>query len=74
MEPMSGFELLKQIRCDPQFAGTRVILMTADPRAEQVVASKKEGAYYIAKPFTAEALKEKIVALFLASERERVPL
>src|SRR5262245_8511878 len=66
MEPMSGYELLKQIRGDEQFAATRVIIMAAAPTAEQVVAAKKAGASnYIGKPFTAEALKTKIVAAFL---------
>jgi two-component system chemotaxis response regulator CheY len=74
MEPMSGFELLRQIRCDQRFAKIRVILMTAETRAEQVIAAKKTGAYYIGKPFSAEALREKIVGLFLASQHDWVPL
>ena len=76
MEPMSGYELLKQIRSDPLFAKTRVIIMSAQPKAEQVVAVKEEGAFYIRKPFTADALREKIAALSLSprSLRERVPL
>ena len=66
MEPMSGYELLKQIRGDAQFAATRVIIMAAEPKTEQVVAAKKAGANnYIGKPFTADALKTKIVAAFL---------
>jgi two-component system, chemotaxis family, chemotaxis protein CheY len=67
MEPMSGYELLKQIRGDAQFAATRVIIMAAEPKTEQVVAAKKAGANnYIGKPFTKEALKAKIAAAFLA--------
>jgi two-component system, chemotaxis family, chemotaxis protein CheY len=75
MEPMSGYELLKQIRSDPFFAKTRVIIMSAQPKAEQVVAVKEEGAFYIRKPFTADALREKIATLSLSprSQRERVP-
>ena len=66
MEPMSGYELLKQIRGDAQFAATRVIIMAAERKPEQVVAAKKAGANnYIGKPFTAEALKAKIAAAFL---------
>ena len=68
MEPMSGYELLKQIRNDPHLARTPVILMTAEPRAEQVVAAKKAGANnYVSKPFTAEALKAKIESSFVSS-------
>ena len=66
MEPMNGYELLKQVRSDPRFAKTRIILMTAESNAEHVVAAKKAGANnYIGKPFTAEALKAKIDSSFL---------
>jgi len=68
MEPMSGYELLKQVRGDPQFAKLLTILMTANPKPEQVVAAKNAGASYISKPFSAQRLKEKIDALFLASD------
>ena len=65
MEPMSGFELLRQVRGDPHFAGVRFIMMTDHTKGERVVAAKKAGASnYIGKPFTAEALKAKIEASF----------
>ena len=68
MEPMNGYELLKQVRSDPRFAKTRIILMTAESNAEHVVAAKKAGANnYIGKPFTAEALKAKIDSSFIGS-------
>src|SRR5438128_8592489 len=65
MEPMSGFELLRQVRGDPHFAGVRFIMMTDHTKGERVVAAKKAGASnYIGKPFTAAALKAKIEASF----------
>ena len=68
MEPMNGYELLKQVRSDPRFAKTRIILMTAESNGEHVVAAKRAGASnYIGKPFTAEALKAKIDSSFLGS-------
>jgi len=61
MEPMSGYELLKQVRRDPQLAATRYILMTAELNASHVIAAKKAGASnYILKPFTDEVLRSKI--------------
>jgi two-component system, chemotaxis family, chemotaxis protein CheY len=73
MEPMSGYELLKQIRNDPHLGRTPVILMTAEPRAELVLAAKKAGASnYISKPFTAEALKAKIESSFVSSNHCRL--
>ena len=61
MEPMSGYELLKQVRANPQLAATRYILMTAELNASHVIAAKKAGASnYILKPFTDEVLRSKI--------------
>jgi two-component system chemotaxis response regulator CheY len=61
MEPMSGYELLKQVRRDPRLAATRYILMTAELNASHVIAAKKAGASnYILKPFTDEVLRTKI--------------
>jgi two-component system, chemotaxis family, chemotaxis protein CheY len=61
MEPMSGYQLLKQVRADPQLSATRVILMTAELNASHVIAAKKAGANnYILKPFTDEVLRTKI--------------
>jgi two-component system, chemotaxis family, chemotaxis protein CheY len=71
MEPMSGYELLRQVRADPDFAGTRFILMAAGANTEQVIAAKKAGASnYVAKPFTAEALKAKIDSAFADGKPE----
>jgi len=61
MEPMSGYELLKQVRRDPRLAATRYILMTAELNASHVIAAKKAGASnYILKPFTDDVLRSKI--------------
>jgi two-component system chemotaxis response regulator CheY len=68
MEPMSGYELLKQVRADARIAGTRVILMTAELNASHVIAAKKAGANnYILKPFTDEVLRCKIEEALLVS-------
>jgi len=70
MEPMNGYELLKQVRADHRFAGTRMMLMTAELSADHVVAARKAGVdNYIVKPFTAETLKAKIDACFAAHGR-----
>jgi two-component system chemotaxis response regulator CheY len=66
MEPMSGYELLRQIRADRRLAKIPVVLMTAASTAENVLAAKKAGATsFIAKPFTAEALLEKLQSSLL---------
>ena len=67
MEPMTGYELLKQVRANPDTAGTPFIMITAESKTENVVAAKQAGANnYIIKPFNAETLKHKIEAVFEA--------
>ena len=61
MEPMTGYELLKNVRAAPETAKTPFILVTAKSRPDNVVAAQKEGANeYLVKPFSAPVLKEKI--------------
>jgi two-component system chemotaxis response regulator CheY len=56
---------LKELRCDPTLKSIPFIIMTADAKAENVVAAKKAGVdNYIVKPFNASALKAKIDAVF----------
>jgi len=65
MEPMSGFDLLQQVRSDPGFGETPFIMVTAESRTENVIAAKKAGvSNYIVKPFNAQTLKSKIEAVF----------
>jgi two-component system chemotaxis response regulator CheY len=67
MQPMTGYELLKQVRANPQTSGTPFIMITAESKTENVVAAKQAGANnYIIKPFNAETLKNKIEAVFSA--------
>ena len=66
MEPMTGYELLKQVRADPVLSTTRFIMVTAESKTENVIAAKQAGVNnYIVKPFNAEMLKNKIDAVFL---------
>lgn len=64
MEPMSGFELLKQVRGDAALKDTPFIMVTAESKTENVIAAKQAGVNnYIVKPFNAETLKQKMVAV-----------
>jgi two-component system, chemotaxis family, chemotaxis protein CheY len=61
MEPMTGFELLQNVRAAQQTAKTPFILVTAESRPDNVIAAQKSGANeYLVKPFTAPVLKDKI--------------
>lgn len=64
MEPMTGYELLKEVRASPEFSNTPFIMITAESKTENVIAAKKAGVNnYIVKPFNAESLKSKIEAV-----------
>ncbi len=61
MPNMNGFELLRQIRADPQLKGLPVLLVTAEARKEDIVTAAQAGASgYIVKPFTKATLEEKL--------------
>ena len=61
MEPMSGLQLLKEVRSNPAIKSTPFIMVTAESRVENVIAAKNAGVNnYIVKPFSADTLKSKI--------------
>ncbi|RVT89568.1 response regulator [Rhodovarius crocodyli] len=61
MEPMTGLDLLKEVRADARLKNLPFIMVTAESKTENVVAAKQAGvSNYIVKPFNAETLKEKI--------------
>jgi two-component system chemotaxis response regulator CheY len=65
MEPMTGYDLLREVRADPAIAGTPFIMVTAESKTENVIAAKKAGVNnYIIKPFNAQTLQHKIEAVF----------
>jgi two-component system chemotaxis response regulator CheY len=65
MEPMTGYDLLREIRADPALAKTPFIMVTAESKTENVIAAKKAGVdNYIVKPFNAQTLHHKIQSVF----------
>ena len=65
MEPMTGYELLKQVRADENLKHLPFIMVTAEAKSENVVAAKEAGVNnYIVKPFNAQTLKGKIESVF----------
>lgn len=65
MEPMTGYELLKEVRADPGLSKTPFIMVTAESKTENVIAAKKAGVNnYIVKPFNAQTLQSKIQTVF----------
>lgn len=61
MAPMSGLQLLQEVRRDARLKTLPFIMVTAESKTENVVAAKQAGvSNYIVKPFNAETLREKI--------------
>ena len=64
MEPMTGLQLLREVRADSNLKDTPFIMITAESKTENVVAAKEAGvSNYIVKPFNAETLKTKLVSV-----------
>lgn len=61
MEPMTGLDLLKEVRSDAKLKSMPFIMVTAESKTENVIAAKEAGvSNYIVKPFNASTLKAKL--------------
>ena len=61
MEPMTGYDLIRTMRADPDLKALPFIMVTAETKTENVIAAKQAGVNnYIVKPFNAETLKQKM--------------
>ena len=64
MEPMTGIQLLKEVRADENLKRSPFIMITAESKTENVVIAKEAGvSNYIVKPFNAATLKSKLVGV-----------
>ena len=64
MEPMTGIQLLREVRGDDNLKHLPFIMITAESKSENVIAAKEAGvSNYIVKPFNAETLKTKLVSV-----------
>ncbi len=65
MPKMTGIELLKAIRADPELKHLPVIMVTAEAQKSRVLEAVQAGvSNYIVKPFTAETVKTKLEQVF----------
>ncbi len=61
MPKMTGLELLKNVRSNPDTANIPFIMVTAEAQQDNIIlAVKAKVSQYIVKPFTADILGEKI--------------
>jgi two-component system chemotaxis response regulator CheY len=64
MEPMTGYELLREVRADEMLKPTPFIMVTAESKTENVIAAKRAGVNnYIVKPFNVQTLKSKMASV-----------
>jgi two-component system chemotaxis response regulator CheY len=64
MEPMTGLQLLKEVRADDRLRAVPFIIITAESKIENVVAAKEAGvSNYIVKPFNSATLKAKLTSV-----------
>ena len=64
MEPMTGIQLLREVRADDKLKHLPFIMITAESKSENVIAAKQAGvSNYIVKPFSAETLKSKMTSV-----------
>ncbi len=68
MQPVTGLDLLQQVRADDKLARIPFIMVTAESKVENIVAAKQAGvSNYVVKPFSAETLRSKIDTVFTAA-------
>jgi two-component system chemotaxis response regulator CheY len=64
MEPMTGIQLLREVRADAKLKALPFIMITAESKTENVIAAKAAGVNnYIVKPFNAATLKIKLASV-----------
>ena len=65
MPGMTGIDLLRAVRADEKLATLPVLMVTAEAKRDQIIEAAQAGVNgYVVKPFTAQALKEKIEKIF----------
>ena len=65
MPNMTGIELLRAVRANPQLAHLPLLMITAEAKKENIIEAAQAGASgYIVKPFTAATLSEKLGKIF----------
>jgi len=65
MPNMTGLELLTYIRGSEKMGRVPFLMITAEAQRENIIQAAKAGvSQYIVKPFTAEALQQKLDSIF----------
>lgn len=66
MPVMDGLELIKALRAQPRYRGITLMMVTTESEQSRIVQALAAGAHeYLIKPFTEEALEDKLSLLGL---------
>ncbi|MHC4375378.1 MAG: response regulator [Planctomycetota bacterium] len=69
MPEMNGYELVKRLRSDDQYAAIRILMVTSESDLENMVSALEAGAdEYLMKPFSAEELEGKLIQIGVLEE------
>jgi len=61
MPKMTGLELLKKVRANDKYKRTPFLMVTAEAQKQNVIEAVQAGvSNYVVKPFTAEAISDKL--------------
>ena len=64
MQPVTGLELLKQVRAEERTKKTPFVMVTAEAKVDNVIAARQAGVNnYVIKPFTLAVLKQKLTTV-----------
>jgi two-component system chemotaxis response regulator CheY len=67
MPEMNGLDFVKAVRADERFRSITLMMVTTESEHGQIVKALAAGAHeYVLKPFTADAIAEKMALLGLA--------
>ncbi|MFT7486236.1 MAG: two-component system chemotaxis response regulator CheY [Candidatus Paceibacteria bacterium] len=69
MPNMNGFDFVKEVRSSPVFDSTKLMMVTTEAEMQRVIAAIEAGAdEYLMKPFTRDAVLEKLGILGIRTE------
>lgn len=64
MPEMNGLEFITAVRADPKYRGMTLMMVTTEGEQSQIVRALAAGAHeYVIKPFTPDAIEEKLALL-----------
>jgi len=68
MPTMNGFDLLKQLRLNPEYASLKIVMVTTEAEVGHMASALHAGANeYVMKPFTKEILVQKLEMIGITS-------